>query len=180
MSFFNKRGWLAGGMALMLLPWAKAQSGDNQQSDRPPQAQPRQQQQQRMAMLAERLNLTDDQKQQWIEIQRETTQKVRAARQDGSLSEEQMQARLKEIHKQQRDQVFAMLSPEQQESLKAFWEEQKQKRQPAKAADNSTPSETPAETKEREKENDLFAGMVSDDPVSPPPQPPQSKKAGRK
>ena len=176
MSLFAKRALLAGAIAFTLLPWAAAQSGDNQQND---QVRMRQQQQRRLAVLAQRLNLTAEQKQQWMQIQRETTQKVRAARRDDSLSEEQMQARLKEIHKQQKEHILATLFPEQQEALKAFSEEQKQKQQAEKPADTNSTSDSSAQSKENEKEDDLFAGMVSDDPV-PPPQPPQGKKPARK
>lgn len=178
MSLYKRVG-LAGAMMFLFFPWAAAQTGDNkQQSDRPPQAQQRQQQQRRLAVLAQRLNLTDDQKQQWIRVQRETAQQVHAARQDNSLTEEQVQARLKEIHKQQRDQVLAILTPEQQESLKAFWEEQKQRQQPDKTSGNNSSSDSAAPDKESEKQDDLFAGMVSDDPV--PVQPAQNKKTAPK
>src|SRR5215467_1356598 len=163
---FGKRVLLAGAAIFTLLACAVAQSGDNQQSDRPPQAQQRLQQQRRLALLAQRLNLTGDQKQQWMQIQKQTAQQIRAVRKDDSLSEEQMQARLKEIHKQQRDQIVALLTPEQQAELKAFWEEQKQKQQ----SDGSSSSGPQAQNKETENADDLFAGMVSDDPVPPPQQ----------
>jgi len=163
--------WLAGAMALMLFSlMANAQPGsgnqpDNQQGN---QVQMHRQQQRRLAMLAQKLNLTDDQKRQWLQIQRDTAQKVRAARVDQSLSEEQMQAQLKEIHKQQREQIMALLTPEQQQELKNFWEEQKQKQQSEQssgAGSGSSPQD-----KEGEKEDDLFAGMISDDPPAPQPQ----------
>ena len=169
---FGKRVLLGGTLIFALLASAAAQSIDNQQSDRPLQAQQRQQQQRRLALLAQRLNLTADQKQQWMQIQKQTAQQIRAVRKDDSLSEEQMQARLKEIHKQQRDQVMALLTPEQQAELKAFWEEQRQKQQ----SDSSSSSSPQTQNKETENADDLFAGMVSDDPA-PPPQPAQNKKA---
>jgi len=211
MNLFYKRILFAGAMACMFLPWAAAQNGDSQQSDRPAWARQPQHQQRRLALLAQKLNLTDEQKQQWMQIQRETAQKVRAARKDDSLSEEQMQARLKEIHAQQKGQVLALLSPEQQQLLKDFWEEQRQKQQTDKNPDNSpaydssaqtsstqalsaqassaqassaqassaqasSAQASSAQTRENEKEDDLFAGMVSDDPV-PAPQLPRNKKA---
>ena len=163
---FGKRVLLAGAAIFTLLACAAAQSSDNQQSDRPPQAQQRQPQQRRLALLAQRLSLTGDQKQQWMQIQKQTAQQIRAVRKDDSLSEEQMQARLKEIHKQQRDQIVALLTPEQQAELKAFWEEQKQKQQ----SDGSSSSSPQAQNKETENADDLFAGMVSDDPVPTPQQ----------
>ena len=181
MTGMYKRAWLAIAMAFIMLPgMASAQAGgaqqDNQQND---PAKARQQGQRRLAMLAQRLNLTDDQKRQWMEITRETQQKVRAARRDESLNEEQMQAQLKEIHKHHNQQIMATLSPEQQEQLKAFFEEQRQKRQQEKTSDpdnsNSGPSTQNGDSS-KEKDDDLFAGMVSDDPVPPP----QDKKTVRK
>jgi len=176
-----RRAWLAIVMALMMLPgMVSAQAGgaqqDNQQSE---QTKARQQGQRRLAMLAQRLNLTDDQKRQWMQITRATQEKVRAARKNGSLNEEQMRAQLKEIHKQHNQQIMATLSPEQQEQLKAFFEEQRQKRQQEKTSDpdnsNSGPSTQNGDSS-KEKDDDLFAGMVSDDPVPPP----QDKKTVRK
>jgi len=178
MTGMYKRAWLAIAMAFIMLPgMASAQAGggqqDYQQND---PAKARQQGQRRLAMLAQRLNLTDDQKRQWMEITRETQQKVRAARKDESLNEEQMQAQLKEIHKQHNQQIMATLSPEQQEQLKAFFEEQRQKRQQEKASDPDNSNSGPQNgDSNKEKDDDLFAGMVSDDPVPAPP--PQNKKA---
>jgi len=171
MIFLSRRAWLAGAMALMLFPlMANAQSGpsnqqDNQQGN---QAQMHRQQQRRLAMLAQKLNLTDDQKRQWLQIQRDSAQKVRAARMDQSLREEQMQAKLKEIHRQQREQIMALLTPEQQQELKNFWEEQRQKQQSEQSSGAGSGSST--QDKEGEKEDDLFAGMISDDPPAPQPQ----------
>ena len=177
MTGMHRRAWLVIAMAFMMLPWtASAQA--TEQND---QTKARQQGQRRLAILAQRLNLTDEQKQQWIQINRETGQKVRAARHDDSLSEDQMQAQLKEIHKQHNQQLFAVLTPEQQAQLKAFWEEQKQKQQQGKPSDtdnSNSGSSTQNGDASKEKDDDLFAGMVSDDPVPPPP--PQTKKAAPK
>lgn len=114
-----------------------------------------------------------------MQIQRQTTQKVRATRKDDSLSEEQMQRQLKEIHKQQREKVMALLTPEQQAELKAFWEEQRQGQQEKNPESNSPDGSSTQNTDSgKEKDDDLFAGMVSDDPVPAPPA--QTKKAGKK
>lgn len=159
-----RRALLACTIGLLTLPWtlASAQNDD----DRNPNQQ---QQQRRMAMLAQRLNLSKEQKQQWLQIQRETAQKVRTTRKDDSLSEAQMQARLREIHKEQKERVMTLLTPEQQDEIKAFWEEQKQKQQnkgsDGKNGDAAGPS---SQNNSADQEEDLFAGMVSDDP--PPAQ----------
>lgn len=181
MTALHNRAILVAAMASMLLPWAaSAQTGgstadgqmnDQQNSQQNDQAK-RPQNQPRLAMLAQKLNLTDDQKKQWMQINRETGQKVRAARKDDSLSEEQMQAQLKEIHKQHNQQILAILTPEQQAELKAFWDEQRNKQQ----SDNSTasPSGQTTDNSNEKEEDDLFAGMVPD--PDPAPQPATKKK----
>jgi hypothetical protein len=126
-----------------------------------------QQQLRRMALLAQYLNLNDDQKRQWMRIQKETMQNVHAARKDDSLNEEQMQQRIKEIHAGQRRQLMALLTPQQQEALKKWWDEQKQKQQnrgPDAAPDSAA---GPAGI----KDDDFFAGMVQD----PEPAPQQNR-----
>lgn len=126
----------------------------------------RQQQLHRLALLAQYLNLSDDQKRQWMQIQKETMKNVRAARKDDSLSEEQMQQKIRQIHAEQKRQVLALLTPRQQEALKKWWEEQKQKQQ-SKALDTAADSAAPAES----KDDDFFAGMVQD----PDPEPQQNQ-----
>lgn len=171
-----RRVLLLGATLLALLPWTAA-AQDVQQNDRPPEARQRQQQQ-RLATLAQRLNLSADQKKQWAQINRETTQKIWAARRDESLNEGQMQAQLRKVHKEQKEQIMALLSPQQQDELKSFWEEQKQKQQ-EKSADSSGNSGSGAAQNSGSSQDDgLFAGMVSDDP--PAPQPAQNKKPRQK
>ena len=146
-------------------------SGDTQSAGQPinqsEQAQRRGQQRRRMAMLAQRLNLTPDQKRQWMQVQRETAQQVKALRADDSLSDDQKQAKLKEIRKQQKEQVLAILTPEQQNELKKFWEEQRQKQQSDNASgDKPAPVMASAPNKEDSELDDLFADMTPDpDPV---------------
>ena len=180
MTAFYKQVLFCAVAACVVLPCtATAQSNDNQRDDRPPQARQQQQQKNRLAMLAQRLNLTKEQKQQWQQINRETNDKVWAARKDDSLNEQQMQAQLREIHKQHDQQILAMLSPDQQDALKEFWQEQKQKQQD-KSSDNNSGANSSAQNSDngKGKDDDLFAGMVSDDPA--PSQPPQPKKAAHK
>src|SRR5205085_9116857 len=92
-------------------------------------AQMREQQHRRQEELNRRMNFTENQKQQWVSIQKQTAQQIKATRKDESLNEEQMQEKLKAIHKQNRLQVLAMLTPEQQEELKKWWEEQRAAKQ---------------------------------------------------
>lgn len=119
------------------------------------------QQLRRLALLAQYLNLGDEQKRQWMQIQKETTQNVRAARKDDSLNEEQMQQRIKEIHAEQKRQLTALLTSQQQEALKRWWDEQKQKQQ------NKGPDAAPDSAAGGTKDDDFFAGMVQDPEPAP-------------
>ena len=128
----------------------------------------------RIAALAQYLNLTEDQKRQFFQIQRETTQNVRAVRKDDSLSEEQMQQKLKEIHDEQRQRLIALLTTQQQDTLKKWWEEQKQKQQDK---NSQTTGQVAVQDKDKSSpsDDDLFAGMVQD-PEPPARTTPQKKK----
>ncbi len=149
---------------------AATQNQGGPQADR---EQARQQQFRRLAMLAQRLNLTEDQKRQWLQIQRQATQNVRAARRDDSLNEEQMQQKIKEIHAEQKRQLLALLTPQQQEALKQWWEEQKQKQQEknAEASGSAAAQDKPGAS------DDFFAGMVQDDDPAPQPAPSPKNQA---
>lgn len=157
--------------------WAQSGTGQDQtqQSQQNDAAQMREQQRRRQEELNRRLNFTDDQKKQWVSIQRQTNQQIRAVRKDDSLNEQQMQEKLKAIHKENRAQVLAMLTPEQQEELKKWWEEQRAaKRQQETTSDQNSQSapNTTSQGKSDAKDDDFFAGMVQD----PEPAPKQAKK----
>jgi hypothetical protein len=145
-------------------------------------AEPVRQQFRRIAALAQYLNLSEEQKRQFVQIQRETTQSVRAARRDDTLSEDKMQKKLKEIHADQRRQLLGLLTPEQQEALKKWWEEQKQKQQnKGTSATGQAASQDQAVSQEKDKsdasDDDLFAGMVQD--PEPPARPPQTQNQNK-
>ncbi|HEV2987060.1 MAG TPA: hypothetical protein VG759_01360 [Candidatus Angelobacter sp.] len=154
-----------------------AQDG-SQQADQNDHVQMREQQRRRQEEFNRRLNFTADQKQQWMLIQRQTAQQIKAARTDDSLNEEQMQEKLRSLHKQNRVQILAMLTPEQQEELKKWWEEQRaaKQQQDAKADPNASnaanTSNASGQNKTVAKEDDFFAGMVQD----PEPAPKTAKK----
>lgn len=162
------------GMALAQSPNSST-GGATQQAEQPnnqsAQGQARGQQRRRMAMLAQRLNLSADQKRQWMQIMRETAQKVRAVRGDQSLTDEQKQAQVKDIHKQQREKVFAILSAEQQDELKKFWAEQRQKQQSDNASGGKpAPVMAAAPSNDPNELDDLFADMTPDpNPASTAP-----------
>lgn len=111
-----------------------------------------------MEELAQKLNLTDDQKKQFQQIRQNTMQQGRSIRSDSSLSHDQKQEKMLALRKQSHQEMFKVLTPEQQAQLKQMREERKQKMQQQKKgeADKSSSSGGSGD-------DDPFAGMVSDD-----------------
>lgn len=64
-----------------------------------------------------RLNLTPDQKSKIRPIMQSSHQQVQAVRTDSSLTPEQKQAKLREIHQNTKSQIESLLTPEQQQQL---------------------------------------------------------------
>jgi periplasmic protein CpxP/Spy len=64
-----------------------------------------------------RLNLTPDQKSKIQPIMQSSRQQIQAVRADSSLTPEQKQAKVREIHQNAMSQVNAVLTPEQQQQL---------------------------------------------------------------
>lgn len=64
-----------------------------------------------------RLNLTPDQKSKIQPIMQSSRQQVQAVRADSSLTPEQKQAKVREIHQNAMSQAKAVLTPEQQQQL---------------------------------------------------------------
>jgi Spy/CpxP family protein refolding chaperone len=142
--------------AFLLLPLSGiAQEQQNQQQtpsqSQTPQTQTDNQQQQprgrlghrgeRMQMMAEKLNLTDQQKQQVKDLRQKTMEQARAIRNDSSLSDADKKQKLQDLHKQTREQFLSMLTPEQKQQLKEMRQEHMKKRQ-GKDGDNSKPDDT--------------------------------------
>lgn len=67
--------------------------------------------------LSEKLNLTDEQKTSIKAILVSEAEDTKAVRQDGSLSDEQKQAKIKEIREKGREKINALLTPEQQKKF---------------------------------------------------------------
>lgn len=112
-----------------------------------------------MQMLAKKLNLTDDQKQQFQKIRQETMQQAKTIRSDNSLSDEQKRDQLRQLHKQAHQNMFAVLSPEQKEQLKQLREERRKQMQEK----NGAPAGADNQAAGNSGDDDPFAGMVSDD-----------------
>lgn len=100
-------------------------------------------------MLARKLDLTDDQKQQFQQIHQKIMDQTKTIRSDSSLSDDDKKQKLEELHKQARAQMMAVLTPQQKEKLKQLREQQK------KDQDDKT---------QKKDDDDLFSGMTKDDP----------------
>ncbi len=71
----------------------------------------------RKEKMAQELGLTDQQKQQMKALQQDQRKQMKAVRDDSSLSQEQKQAKVKEIHKAGMEKRDALLTPEQREKI---------------------------------------------------------------
>ena len=162
--------------SVMLIPLGmQAQEQNKDQSSQPqsgsqtegPQWRGRraaaQRQRQHMAMLAEKLNLTDAQKSQFQQIGRDMRKQGMAIRQDSSLTDNQKKEKVRELRKQSHKQMFSVLTPEQKEKLKQLREEHK-KEQEKTSGDQASAKKKPGPASD---EDDPFAGMTSDDDDEP-------------
>ena len=70
-----------------------------------------------MQELSEKLNLTDAQKTDVNSILANEANEIKAVHKDGSLSDEQKQAKIKEIRDSSREKINAILTPEQQKKF---------------------------------------------------------------
>lgn len=148
-----------------LLPISALAQDNGQTQTQPGQGRPgmeqRRRNRQRMAFLAQKLNLTDDQRQQFQKLHQQAAQQARAIHNDSSLTDEQKQAKMQELHKQTRGQMMAALTPEQQEKLKQLWQE---RRKHQEDKEKGTGGKTQSSNKKPSADDDdPFAGMTSDD-----------------
>jgi Spy/CpxP family protein refolding chaperone len=104
----------------------------------------------RQQMIAKRLNLTDQQKQQFKEINQNFRQQAQAVHNDSSLSDADKKQKLLDLRKQSVQQRMGVLTPEQQQELKKMREERRK-------------DKTEDKTSQNKEDDDLFAGMTSDD-----------------
>jgi len=161
--------------AVMTLPgavWAQQSQdpGAGQSTPQPgqsaPQGQGRQHgmwgrvgQRQHMEMLAQKLNLTDEQRRKFREIGQHSRQQAMSIRSDSSLTDDQKREKLQALRKQSHQEMFGVLTPEQKEQLKQL-REQMQK-------EHSKSPGNQASAKGKGDEDDPFAGMTSDDDDGP-------------
>jgi len=112
-----------------------------------------------MAALAQKLNLTGQQKQQFRQIGQESHQQAVSVRSDSSLSDADKKAKLQEVRKQAHLKMFAVLTPEQKEQLKQMREERKKQMEKKQGPGDQASSQKPGIS----QDDDPFAGMTSDD-----------------
>ncbi|MFA6290004.1 MAG: Spy/CpxP family protein refolding chaperone [Opitutaceae bacterium] len=89
----------------------------------------------RLKELADKLGLTDDQKAKLKPIIQDEAQAMKDLREDTSLDETARREKMMEIRKAHREQIAAILTPEQQAKLK----DAREKRGPAPAGDRAAP-----------------------------------------
>jgi Spy/CpxP family protein refolding chaperone len=83
----------------------------------------------KLQMLTEKLNLTDEQRTKLKPILQDQSQQQQAVQDNTSLSPEQKTAKIKAIHASFRDQISAVLTPEQQAKLQEMKHEGAEKHQ---------------------------------------------------
>ncbi len=173
---------LAALVTLAALPAMAQQGGDDSQ----PQGQRRGQwarrggQNNHMAELAAKLNLTDAQKQQFMQINRDTRKQVMAVHNDSSLSDDQKKEKTQDVRKQAHKQMFGILTPEQREKLKEMREQHQkdgdknngsakdgEKKDGDKKDGGNAPGGQASGKKPDKGDDDPFAGMTSDDDDGP-------------
>jgi periplasmic protein CpxP/Spy len=154
-------------MALPAAAWAQQSQDPAPESQAP--AQGRQGgawargdgQRQHMEMLARKLNLNDEQRQQFRAIGQRTRQQAMGIRSDSSLTDDQKKEKLQALRKQSHLEMFAVLTPEQKEQLKQMREQRQKESGKSKAPGDQ------ASAKAKADDDDPFAGMTSDDDDGP-------------
>lgn len=171
MQRFCHRIVIAALTSLMLMPLGmQAQDQSKDQGSQPQSGQwhgraAAQRQRQHMAMLAEKLGLTDAQKAQFQQIGRDTRKQGMAIRQDSSLPDDQKKQKMQDLRKESHKQMFSVLTPEQKEKLKQMREERKKEQEKGKASGDQASAKKKAGA--ARDDEDPFAGMTNDDDDGP-------------
>jgi protein CpxP len=166
-------------ISILFLPLAVQSQQQGQNSDQGESSQPQQSQSQpgqpgsgqrrgrmaggqHMGMIAQKLNLTDAQKQQFQQINRDMRKQGMAIRQDSSLTEDQKKEKFLALRKQAHQQMFSVLTQEQKDQLKQLREQHKKEQGTDKPAGAQTSAAGKTGSAAAE-DDDPFAGMTSDD-----------------
>jgi Spy/CpxP family protein refolding chaperone len=124
-----------------------------------------QRERQHMAMLAQKLNLTDAQKEQFQQIGKDMRKQGMTIRQDSSLNNDQKKEKMQALRKQAHQKMFSVLTPEQKEQLKQMREQHKKDQEKGKASGDQASAKTkPGSAAD---DDDPFAGMTNDDDDGP-------------
>jgi len=124
-----------------------------------------QRQRQHMAMLAQKLNLTSAQKEQFQQIGRDMRKQGMAIRQDNALSNDQKKEKMQAVRKEAHQKMFSVLTPEQKEQLKQMREQHQKDQERGKASgDQASAKAKPGSAGD---DDDPFAGMTNDDDDGP-------------
>lgn len=124
-----------------------------------------QRERQHMAMLAQKLNLTDAQKEQFQQIGKDMRKQGMAIRQDTSLNNDQKKEKMQALRKQSHQKMFSVLTPEQKEQLKQMREQHKKDQENGKTSgDQASVKAKPGSAAD---DDDPFAGMTNDDDDGP-------------
>jgi len=161
--------------AVLALPFAASaqqQDQDNGQSSGQTQNQNQggrrrggmQRGRQHMAMIAEKLNLTDAQKEQFEKIGQQTRKQAISIRQDNSLSDDQKKEKIQALRKQQHQQMFGVLTDEQKQKLKELRQQHMKEQNKDKGPGDQASAKKPGAPSD---DDDPFAGMTNDDDDGP-------------
>jgi protein CpxP len=118
--WFKQLAATAGLAALIGTPALLAQETPQSQ-DHGATMQPGQRHQDELA----KLNLTDDQKAKVSKIHADMKSQMDAVKSDTTLTADQKQAKMKQIHKASHEQVLQVLTPDQRQQMKADEKERK-------------------------------------------------------
>jgi Spy/CpxP family protein refolding chaperone len=118
----------AGLVALIGTPALMAQETPQSNPQSQDQSAQMQSDQRREDELA-KLNLTDDQKAQVKKIHADMKSQMEVVKSDTTLTTDQRQAKLKQIHKASHEQVLQLLTPDQRQQMKADEKERKAAKQ---------------------------------------------------
>ncbi len=146
----------------------QAQQSDNQNPGTQQQGRrggAMQRQRQHMAMLAQKLNLTDAQKQQFQQINQNMFRQGMAIRRDSSLTEEQKKEKVQALRKQAHQEMFGVLTQEQKDQLKQMREQHEKEQNNKAPGDQASAKQKPGSA--AADDDDPFAGMTSDDDDGP-------------
>ena len=142
-----------------------SQAGQSDGQQRRSRANGMQRQRQHMAALAQKLNLTEAQKEQFQQIGRDMRKQGMAIRQDSSLTDDQKKEKMLTLRKQSHQQMFGVLTQEQKDQLKHMREQHQKEQEKGKSPGDQASAKKAGST--ASDDDDPFAGMTSDDDEGP-------------